>query len=403
MIKNSFVIFLLFSFFFVEGQNSKEVSFLFMGDIMGHGPQIRSAWQEKTKEYDYSEVFKPLKELISSVDFAVGNLEVTLAGPPYDGYPQFSSPDNLAVACKENGIDVLVTANNHSCDRGSKGVIKTVKTLDELSILHTGTFSNDKQRDSLNLLILSKNNIKVGLLNYTYGTNGMPFASPAYVNLLDSALVKKDVLSAKKKDIDKLIVFVHWGAEYKDFPNNYQKTYNKFFQELGVDVVIGSHPHVIQPMIYQSDSLNNEFLTVYSLGNFVSNQRERRKDGGTMVRLSFTKTQNQTKISNKEYILTWVHKFINQGKNHYQIIPCTHPKYSKSYFTNVSDFEKMDLFVKDSRKHLNQNNMDVKEGSPYPRIRVEPHPPEKIKLKIKKRKVMLLNREKTKRRKIKRH
>ena len=297
----------------------------------------------------------------------------------------------------------MVTANNHSCDRGSKGVIKTVKTLDELSILHTGTFSNDKQRDSLNLLILSKNNIKVGLLNYTYGTNGMPFASPAYVNLLDSALVKKDVLSAKKKDIDKLIVFVHWGAEYKDFPNSYQKTYNKFFQELGVDVVIGSHPHVIQPMIYQSDSLNNEFLTVYSLGNFVSNQRERRKDGGTMVRLSFTKTQNQTKISNKEYILTWVHKFINQGKNHYQIIPCTHPKYSKSYFTNVSDFEKMDLFVKDSRKHLNQNNMDVKEGSPYPRIRVEPHPPEKIKLKIKKRKVMLLNREKTKRRKVKRH
>ena len=403
MTKNFLVIFLLFSSFFVVGQNSKEVSFLFMGDIMGHGPQIRSAWQEKKKEYDYDEVFKPLKELISSVDFAVANLEVTLAGKPYDGYPQFSSPDNLAASCKENGIDVLVTANNHSCDRGNNGVIRTLKTLDDLSILHTGTFSNDKNRDSLNLLVLSKNNIKVGLLNYTYGTNGMPFSSPAYVNLLDSALVKKDVLTAKKKDIDKLIVFVHWGSEYKDFPNNYQKKFNRFFQELGVDVVIGSHPHVIQPMIYQSDSLNKEFLTVYSLGNFVSNQRERRKDGGTMVRLSFTKKQNQTKISNKEYILTWVHKFKNKGKNQYQILPCTHPKYSKSYFTNESDFEKMNLFVKDSRKHLNQNNIDVKEGSPYPRIRIEPHPPEKIKLNIKKRKVMMLNREKPKRRKAKRH
>jgi poly-gamma-glutamate capsule biosynthesis protein CapA/YwtB (metallophosphatase superfamily) len=402
MMKNSFLIFLVFSSCFVVSQKSEEVSFLFMGDIMGHGPQIRSAWQESSKEYDYDEVFKPLKELISSVDFAVANLEVTLAGKPYDGYPQFSSPDNLAVACKENGIDVLVTANNHSCDRGSKGVIKTVKTLDKLSILHTGTFSDDKKRDSLNLLILSKNGIKVGLLNYTYGTNGMPFASPSYVNLLDSALIKKDVLKAKENEIDKLIVFVHWGAEYKDFPNQYQKQYNQYFKELGVDVVIGSHPHVIQPMIYENDSTNNtEFLTAYSLGNFVSNQRERRKDGGVMLRLSFSKTKKEIKISNKEYLLTWVHKFKEAGKNHYQILPCTHPLYSKSYFSNEKDFEAMNTFIKDSRKHLNQNNIDVKEGSPYPRIRIEPHPPEKIKLNIKKRKVMLLNREKTKKRKVK--
>ena len=255
--KKTLLIVLIFNIGFSFSQKSKEISFLFMGDIMGHGPQIRAAWQESSKEYDYDEVFNPLKELISSVDFAVANLEVTLAGKPYDGYPQFSSPDNLAVACKENGIDVLVTANNHSCDRGSKGVIKTVNTLDKLSILHTGTFSDDKKRDSLNLLILSKNGIKVGLLNYTYGTNGMPFASPSYVNLLDSALIKKDVLKAKENKIDKLIVFVHWGAEYKDFPNQYQKQYNKYFKDLGVDVVVGSHPHVIQTMIYENDSINN--------------------------------------------------------------------------------------------------------------------------------------------------
>lgn len=400
--KNTLLIVLIFSIGFCFSQKSKEISFLFMGDIMGHGPQIRAAWQESSKEYDYDEVFKPLKELISSVDFAVANLEVTLAGKPYDGYPQFSSPDNLAVACKENGIDVLVTANNHSCDRGSKGVIKTVNTLDKLSILHTGTFSDDKKRDSLNLLILSKNGIKVGLLNYTYGTNGMPFASPSYVNLLDSALIKKDVLKAKENKIDKLIVFVHWGAEYKDFPSQYQKQYNKYFKDLGVDVVVGSHPHVIQPMIYENDSTNNtEFLTVYSLGNFVSNQRERRKDGGVMLRFSFSKTKKEIKISNKEYLLTWVHKFKVAGKNHYQILPCTHPLYSKSYFSNENDFKAMNTFIKDSREHLNANNQELSEGLPQPRILIEPHPPEKIKLTIKRRKVLALTKEKNRRKRSK--
>ena len=107
---------------------------------MGHGPQIKAAWDDSLKSYNYDEVFQPVEQLISSVDFAIANLEVTLAGPPYKGYPQFSSPDDLAVACKNSGIDVLVTANNHSCDRGSNGIIRTVNVLDSLGIHHTGTF-----------------------------------------------------------------------------------------------------------------------------------------------------------------------------------------------------------------------------------------------------------------------
>ena len=105
---------------------------------MGHGPQIKSAWQENKKQYEYSEVFNPLDDIISSVDFAIGNLEVTLAGEPFKGYPQFSSPDELAVACKNSGMDVLVTANNHSCDRKNKGVIRTLDVLDSLNIFTYG-------------------------------------------------------------------------------------------------------------------------------------------------------------------------------------------------------------------------------------------------------------------------
>ena len=367
MINSQFNLIKIFSilFFLVSGPfQSQEVSFLFMGDIMGHGPQIRSAYQNSEKKYNYDKVFEPLEDIISSVDFAVANLEVTLAGPPYMGYPQFSSPDELAEACKNNGVDVLVTANNHSCDRKNSGVIRTVEVLDSFKILHTGTFKDEKKRDQENLLILSKKGIKVGLLNYTYGTNGIPFSTPAYVNMLDSSLIKQDVINARKKKLDKLIVFVHWGYEYRDFPNSYQKKFNTFFNEIGVDVVIGSHPHVLQPMIYNIEN-NKEFLTVFSLGNFVSNQRESRKDGGAMFRLSFEKKGGKVYISRKEYVLTWVHKFMDDGKYQYQILPCAKAKYNERYFSEKNDFQKMNLFLVNSRKHLNNNNKSVEEGVPY--------------------------------------
>jgi len=366
-----FIYLFLLCFLWSSSINSQEVSFLFMGDIMGHGPQIKSAWQENKKQYEYSEVFNPLEDIISSVDFAIGNLEVTLAGKPFKGYPQFSSPDELAVACKNSGMDVLVTANNHSCDRKNKGIVRTLDVLDSLKILHTGTFKDVNKREKNNLLVLSKEGIKVGLLNYTYGTNGLPFSDPVYVNLVDSVLIKKDVINAKNKDLDKLIVFVHWGYEYKDFPNSYQKKYNRFFQDLGVDVVIGSHPHVIQPMVYSKEN-NHEFLTVFSLGNFVSNQRAERKDGGAMFRLSFQKTDNNIQISRKEYIPVWVHKYMEKEKYHFQILPCARPIYNEKYFSNKEDFQKMKTFLDNTRAHLNTNNLAIKEGVPYGLIKFKP-------------------------------
>lgn len=350
---------------------SQEISFLFMGDIMGHGPQIKSAWQENKKQYDYSEVFNPLEDIISSVDFAIANLEVTLAGEPYIGYPQFSSPDELAVACKNSGMDVLVTANNHSCDRKNKGIVRTINVLDSLNIMHTGTFKDVENRINNNLLVLSKDGIKIGLLNYTYGTNGLPFSDPVYVNLVDSVLIKKDVTNAKTKDLDKLVVFVHWGYEYRDFPNSYQKKYNSFFKGLGIDVVIGSHPHVVQPMEYIKGK-KEEFLTFYSLGNFISNQREERKDGGAMVRLSFKKIENNVFISRKEYIPIWVHKFMDKKKYHFQILPCAKSIYNENYFSNKEDFQKMKIFLDNTRSHLNKNNLNIKEGLPYGLIGLKP-------------------------------
>ena len=357
--------------FHILSSTAQEMSLLFLGDIMGHGPQIKSAWNDSLKKYDYNKVFEPVEDIISSVDFAVANLEVTLAGPPFDGYPQFSSPDELAEACKSNGIDVLVTANNHSCDRGSMGIVRTNRVLDSLEILHTGTFSNQQNRDSLNLLVLEKEGIRIGLLNYTYGTNGILFHAPTYVNLLDSSLIKKDLKFARTKNLDKLIVFVHWGAEYQDQPNLYQKNFNQFFKRQGVDIVIGSHPHVVQPMHYIKNN-DKEFLTVYSLGNFVSNQRDFRKDGGVMFRCSIVK-RDKASISDKEYILTWVNKFYKNKKWHYEVLPCSNKTYGKEYFSRNEDYVKMQVYSDHAKNLFADYNINILEGLPYPKIQSEKH------------------------------
>ena len=362
--------------FHILSSTAQEMSLLFLGDIMGHGPQIKSAWNDSLKKYDYNKVFEPVEDIISSVDFAVANLEVTLAGPPFDGYPQFSSPDELAEACKNNGIDVLVTANNHSCDRGSMGIVRTNRVLDSLEILHTGTFSNQQNRDSLNLLVLEKENIRIGLLNYTYGTNGIPFHAPTYVNLLDSSLIKKDLKFARTKNLDKLIVFVHWGAEYQDQPNLYQKNFNQFFKRQGVDIVIGSHPHVVQPMHYIKNN-DKEFLTVYSLGNFVSNQRDFRKDGGVMFRCSIVK-RDKASISDKEYILTWVNKFYKNKKWHYEVLPCSNKTYGKEYFSRNEDYAKMQVYSDHAKNLFSDFNINIQEGFPYPKIHLQKHEPQEL-------------------------
>ncbi len=156
---------------------------------MGHDSQIWAAEDISTHTWDYNDVFSYIKPLISDADLAIANLEVTLAGPPYKGYPQFSSPAAIAVACKNTGIDCLVTANNHSADRGKSGITGTISRLDSIGMPHTGTFTDQASRDKLQPLILKSNGISVAVLNYTYGTNGLNVPAPVIVNILDKNLI----------------------------------------------------------------------------------------------------------------------------------------------------------------------------------------------------------------------
>ena len=346
---------------FAQKHDSTEsIKLLFIGDVMGHDAQIESAYDSITNTYNYNGVFEKVSPIIKQADFAIANLEVTLAGKPYRGYPAFSSPDELAVACKNNGINVFITANNHSVDRGKKGILRTIYALDSLKIPHTGTFINSTERAKSNLLILDKNNIKVGILNYTYGTNGIKIPSPTVVNLIDTTQMLVDIKKSKKDSLDKLIVTVHWGKEYMLHPSKEQVKIANFLFNNGVDIVIGSHPHVLQRMEYFTKK-NKEHLITYSLGNYVSNQRTRNRDGGAMAEFTLTKINGEVKISNKGYYLTWVHKYMANGKWIYNILPCA--KYEAAKFKGMDEFSinKMKVFISDSRTLLDKENVSMPE------------------------------------------
>jgi poly-gamma-glutamate capsule biosynthesis protein CapA/YwtB (metallophosphatase superfamily) len=337
------------------------LSILFTGDIMQHIQQITSARDTTSDTWMYDSCFRYITPVISSADIAIANFEVTLGGKPYTGYPQFSAPDSLVPALQRAGIDVLATANNHSCDRGFKGIKRTVALLDSLQIIHTGTFSDENARDSLNPLILEKNGIILALLNYTYGTNGIPVPGPSMVNLIDTSQIRMDYEKARRKGVDEIIAFFHWGQEYLRDPDNSQRKLAAFCHRLGIRIVIGSHPHVIQPMEVLKDSLGNiTEVTVFSLGNFISNQRDRFKNGGALFRITLTREEDQIQISNPEYILTWVHTPYRYGKIWFQVLPVLEFEGRKGYLSKT-DSTKMAQFSEDSRAHLNTKNVNVPE------------------------------------------
>ncbi|MEI6050433.1 MAG: CapA family protein [Bacteroidota bacterium] len=358
--------FLLCNFYSAKSQSQAKsgdkFSLLFIGDIMGHDEQIWSAENRETHAFNYDDVFRYIKPVISEADVAIANFEVTLAGPPYTGYPAFSSPSDLAVACKNAGIDYLVTANNHSADRGKRGIINTINKLDSIGIPHTGTFLNSDTRDSLSPLIINRNGTSIALLNYTYGTNGIKVPEPVIVNMLDKDIITDDVKKAKNNNADIIILFLHWGTEYDTIPSKNQTDLAQYFFSIGVDLVIGSHPHVLQKMVWLKNvSAGKDGITVYSLGNFVSNQRKTKTDGGSIVRIEITRNGNSLKISDAGYYLTWVYAPIEKYRKKFFILPCSEFENKPDFFSNPSDYVKMKLFINNSRAHLDKQNINIKE------------------------------------------
>ncbi len=339
-----------------NAQDTTTVSLLFVGDIMQHESQMKAAYNDSTGVYEYAATFDPVKQILSRPDLTIGNLELTLAGKPYTGYPEFSAPDELLPVLRDVGFDVLVTANNHSVDKGRKGLDRTVRLLDSVGIRHTGTFRDTLEYLNEYPLILDRNGIRIALLNYTYGTNGIAVRSPNIVNLIDTLRIETDLRKAAYLKADASIVFFHWGDEYKSMPNDFQKKIAAFCLAKGAKAVIGSHPHVLQPMTWNQET---DQLVVYSLGNFISGQRSRYRNGGAMVEVLLQRTASGTRIADVSYSLAWVYRAADRKKSFYMVPVVEGVDTVRVHGPNSR--AAMKEFIDDARALLGKENVNVRE------------------------------------------
>lgn len=282
------------------------LTIVFAGDAMMDVRQLNCA-RQNDGTYDFSTYFTHIMPYIKSADYAVVNLETTLADKDFTGFPQFSSPKNFANTLLDAGFDLLLTANNHCLDKFDAGLRRTLDALDSIGATHCGTYRNEAERDSLTPLFVDIKGVKTAFINYTYATNGIRARDGAVVNYIDRKAIKAEIDKARAKGADLIIANIHWGIEYELLPHKSQTDLAQFLVDEGVDIVNGGHPHVVQPMkMVQSDSHHKKALVIYSLGNFVSIMRKTTTQGGAMVKATLVRDKNgKMRVEAAEYLPTF--------------------------------------------------------------------------------------------------
>ncbi len=274
------------------------VSFLCVGDNLIHSSLINCGLNMGG---DWNYMYDPIRSYIEEADIAIINQETMLVDNPeeYSGYPAFGTPYGVADATINAGFDFFTCGTNHSLDKGSYGIDCTVAYYDSHGMPYAGIQSSATASYDIPYTIVERNGIRFAFLNYTYDTNGYPLPEgcPYMVHLLDNEEQIRADLAAAKADSDCVIVFVHWGDEYSQYVNDYQFYWANVFYECGVTVVVGGHPHVVEPYEVKTDGQGHDMLVYYSLGNFVSNQTDQECLVGAMARFTITKTGDNVGIS----------------------------------------------------------------------------------------------------------
>lgn len=282
----------------------QEADLVFVGDAMQHQAQLEAA--RNGKSYDYSQYFTDIEPIISTADLAVVNLETPVGEGRYSGYPCFYAPTEYLDALADAGFDLFLTANNHTLDRGPAGLRSTINELDKRKLAHLGTYTTDSARTAELPMIKDVNGFKIGFLNYTYGTNGITPRDGVVVDYIDRKIIKSDVEATRKAGAELICVCIHWGDEYKLLPNTTQKHLADYIESLGVDMIIGGHPHVIQPMEFRHNKFlhDKNVLLVYSLGNFISNMKTAYTRGGALLHVKlFRGEDKKAVVKNADYRL----------------------------------------------------------------------------------------------------
>lgn len=293
----------------------KVAKLLFGGDILPHMPINDYAlsyggWES----YDYSPCFSDLKEFAKDYDFFMVNNEFSVnPNMELSGYPTFNSSEDIYLSLKDMGVDVMTTANNHALDTGIDGLKSTIDAIESHDISHVGT-SKDKYTP---YIIKEVNGIKIAIFSYAESLNGLDFLldtkeKEEMVNRLDSEKIKEDISEVKDK-VDFIVVYPHWGVEYSSYPEEYQVELARDMIDWGADMVIGNHPHVIQPMEEYESKDGRKGIIYYSLGNLLSNQKAEAFEGdyrveqGLLVEANIEKIgKNKANIKSSRYHSTVV-------------------------------------------------------------------------------------------------
>lgn len=302
---------------------TETINLLAAGDCLMHNTQIWSGEREDGT-YNFDFFFREVAPLIQSADYASTCFEAPMAGPAtgYSNYPRFNSPDAAANAFKNAGFDLIVTANNHAFDRDYPGAMRTLEVLHKAGLDTIGTYAS--QSDSRSLLIKNIRGVKVGYLAYSYGTNGIPV--PEEKSYCFSFLEQDQVLSdigRLRPQVDVLVLILHWGVEYETQPEAWQVEMAHRFLSAGADVILGSHPHVIQTMELVPGGESNKFV-VYSMGNFIGHQKGIERNSGILLNLKFIKyfDTGVTKLVKADYIPTYSHMYYDdKGQRKFRVVP----------------------------------------------------------------------------------
>ncbi len=297
-----------------------------VGDVLTHLQIIDSARDYRTGGYDFAPIFAPIAPYLSAADYTIANLETRLAGAGegFSGYPLLNSPDELAAGLKSAGIDLLATANNHSLDQGWEGVLATLDTVEAAGLAHVGTYRSQEERDVP--FVVGVSGIKLAFLNYTAETNGLPLprGREFAVGVLDPLTVAGDVRAARARGAELVIAILHYGNEYARIPSGSQVKVSEQLLAAGVDAIIGSHPHVVEPIervLDSSDPWAAGKFVAYSLGNFISGQRWRYSDSGIVLYLDIEKDRSGVRITGVEYLPIYVERGEADGRVQYRVVP----------------------------------------------------------------------------------
>lgn len=298
-----------------------------LGDTLCHNTQYWDAYNSKTDEYDFSYVYEDIKNYTLSSDITIGSLETTFAGKEkgYSNYPTFNTPDSLATALKDIGVDVVSLAGNHALDYGYTGLCRTIDVFNNIGLSHLGTYKTAEDQEKI--LIKDVKGVKIAFINYTYGTNGIPLPSGKdfCVNLIDKDFIKKQINQAKEQNVDMIVACMHWGTEYKTSANSEQKELADYLFKNGVDIIIGNHPHVLEPMekktITLDDGTVKDVFVVYALGNFTADQRDEITRDSAILNLNITKNlDGKISINKVDYVPIYMYKNSNAKSHKFKIL-----------------------------------------------------------------------------------